>query len=876
MKGVTRTLLGMFFLGVIGPSVARLAVPLSGVFCAAESPPTLETVLRKYIQALGGKEAIEKIRSRRLGGELIHDFPGQNPPKTVLPAEIIAAEPDKWRLILKTSAGVQQMGFSGERGFTQDADRILIDNRQARSRLAYLFNPQGPVHLQDYFFELSLQGKVVSEGREEFAVKAQDFAGNPATLHFDVQSGLLVRLGENISVQDYRRTEGVLHPALIVIGRRGGTSTYRFDEIGINAAFEDARFAVPAMEEVFPDAFAGLKESDVLPLLKDFPSTHEEMSVPCRDGRFLYDLILRNGSKRGLEIGAFTGYSALWMGWAFAQNGGKLVTIEVDAGPGERARENILGAGLGNVVDVRIADAFTEIPRIAGDFDFVFIDAWKPDYINFLKLIRDRVAVGGVIVAHNVTNYSRDMEDYLEAIRNDAGLETTFEELSAEGMSVSRVRIPEPRPPDVWLAEEPPSVHPGLPPLPVEDMRQDFQQLRQILETDHCCLYEYTRKKEFDSLFEDRLKLIDRPMRYEEFFKITAPVAAKVGCMHTALWMPGKFFHSGADRLFPLRVKLIESYLVVAGGYRKTPEVPVGSILLAINGRPADDIIDALRAITSADALNPYFIDTQVEKRFPMFYASVFGFPDKHTVTYALPGTKTRLTADLHPADLESVRKVIFANFDHPPLTIDFIESKSTAVMTVKTFIYYDRVDYFRDFMRRSFRQIKEKGIENLILDLRGNDGGDPFCAVILYSYLEKEPAPYFAEPYGRYAELAKPIPLPDDHFTGRLFILLDGRCGSTNGHFSALLKYHRIGKFVGTPSGSTYKCNAGKNAEVTLDKTSLILTLGRSTYAAAVEGMDKAQPIMPDYPVRETYRDFLDGKDAYLEAALKLIESPD
>ena len=61
--------------------------------------------------------------------------------------------------------------------------------------------------------------------------------------------------------------------------------------------------------------------------------------------------------------------------------------------------------------------------------------------------------------------------------------------------------------------------------------------------------------------------------------------------------------------------------------------------------------MDELRKITSADAFNPYFIDTQVEKRFPMFYASVFGFPEKYTVTYALPGRKTRVTADLHPAD---------------------------------------------------------------------------------------------------------------------------------------------------------------------------------------------------------------------------------
>jgi len=428
-------------------------------------------------------------------------------------------------------------------------------------------------------------------------------------------------------------------------------------------------------------------------------------------------------------------------------------------------------------------------------------------------------------------------------------------------------------PPDARSSGDIMFISPEAPLLTVEDMRQDFLQLRRILENEHGSLYEYTSKEEFDGLFDRQFRLIDKPLRYEEFFRIIAPITAKVGCMHTALWMPGKFFNLGADNLFPLRVKLVEEDLVVTGSYRDDLEVPVGSVILKINGLPAGKIVDALRSITSADARNPYFIDTQVEKRFPMFYASVFGFPAKHTVTYALPGRKTRVTADLHPADIGSVRKVIFANFDHPRLTLDFIEDKKAAVMTIKTFIYYDRVDYFKDFMDRSFREIKEKGIQNLILDLRGNDGGDPFCAVILYSYLIKEPAPYFAEPYGKYAELAKPVPPAENRFTGNLFTLLDGRCGSTNGHFCALLKYHRIGTFVGTPSGSTYKCNAGRNTEVTLDKTSLILTFGRSTFAAAVEGMDKAKPIMPDFPVRETYQDFLDGKDVYLEAALALIE---
>jgi len=419
-----------------------------------------------------------------------------------------------------------------------------------------------------------------------------------------------------------------------------------------------------------------------------------------------------------------------------------------------------------------------------------------------------------------------------------------------------------------------PGSSPTAPLFSVEDLRHDLLQLRRILEEEHASPFEYTAKAAFDALFEELYRLIDRPLRYEEFFRIAAPLVAKIGCMHTALWMPGRFFELGAENLFPLRVRLIEGLLVVAGGYGGPPEIPVGSVLLGINGLAADKVFDALRAITSADALNPYFTDSQVERRFSMFYASVFGFPERYTATYTPPGGKTPMTAELRPADLASVRKAVFANFDHPPLTFELREDVRTAVMKVRTFSYYDRVNDFREFMDRSFREIKDKGIQNLVLDLRGNDGGDPFCAVILYAYLEKRPAPYFAKPYGKYAPLAEPVPLPEDHFAGSLYTLLDGCCGSTNGHFCALLKYHGLGKFVGTPSGSTYVCNAGKNSEVRLDKTALILTLGRSSFAAAVEGMDKSRPILPDHPVREAYRDFLDGRDVFLEAAFQLIRN--
>ncbi len=407
----------------------------------------------------------------------------------------------------------------------------------------------------------------------------------------------------------------------------------------------------------------------------------------------------------------------------------------------------------------------------------------------------------------------------------------------------------------------------------VKELQEDFQQMRRMLEENHADLYEYTNKETFDKLFEQQYDLITQPMTLNEFFKLLTPITAGVGCGHTNLWMPDEYWNSGSGKLFPLQIKLIEGYAVVMSDYNSKSLVLAGSIVLDINGISINDIIEEMKKNYSADAFNENFILSQIERRFSLIYARRFGFPEKFTVTYALPGRKTSITAELKPANIQNVRAVVFENFNHPQLGFEIMEEKSTAIMTIQTFIYYDRVPMFKAFLESCFEEIQEKKIENLILNLRGNDGGDPFCAAPLFSYLEHEPVPYFAEPYGKYSRLAEPIPLAENSFTGNLLTLINGRCNSTNGHFCSLLKYHKIGKFVGTEGGATYKCNAGRNTEIHLRNTRIMLFFGRSTYAAAVEDMDKTRGILPDYAVEQTYRDFLDGKDTIMEYALELIK---
>lgn len=162
-----------------------------------------------------------------------------------------------------------------------------------------------------------------------------------------------------------------------------------------------------------------------------------QLAVSEADGRFLRFLVVSSGAQRVVEIGGASGYSAIWLGLGLRETGGSLVTIEYDP---ERARElesNIRRAGLDDTVRVVSGDAFKALPEIEGTFDFVFLDAWKPDYLRFFEMMLPRLDRGGLFVAHNTINKRDEMLDFLSAIETDPDVLTSLVSPGAEGMSVS-------------------------------------------------------------------------------------------------------------------------------------------------------------------------------------------------------------------------------------------------------------------------------------------------------------------------------------------------------------------------------------------------------------------------------------------------------
>ena len=183
---------------------------------------------------------------------------------------------------------------------------------------------------------------------------------------------------------------------------------------------------------------SGVLTAQIESVLKQIKAADKgQLAVSEEDGRFLRVLIAARGAKSILEIGAASGYSGIWLGLGARESGGRVVAIEYDPQRAKEAAANIRLAGLTDVVQVVHGDAFKEIPKLPGTFDFVFLDAWKPDYKKFFDMVYPRLNAGGMFTAHNVVNKKSEMEPFLTTVQNHRGLFTTIVSPSSEGISVS-------------------------------------------------------------------------------------------------------------------------------------------------------------------------------------------------------------------------------------------------------------------------------------------------------------------------------------------------------------------------------------------------------------------------------------------------------
>jgi photosynthetic reaction center cytochrome c subunit len=234
--------------GPMHPAISAMPAPVAGA-----SAPTADQILEKWVAASGGADALHKITSRDMKGNILV---GANQS----PIELLAKAPNK-RVSISQMGGNQSFtAFDGTAGWLGTAGRPARDMSAAESAASsidaafYL-----PLQLKEMYPQLR-RGRPETVNGAECEVLNGSAPGKPAVrLYFDKSTGLLVRqvryadtpLGRNptqIDYADYKPVDGVTIPLRWTLARPNGRFTIQITDVKSNAPIDDSRFAKPAGE----------------------------------------------------------------------------------------------------------------------------------------------------------------------------------------------------------------------------------------------------------------------------------------------------------------------------------------------------------------------------------------------------------------------------------------------------------------------------------------------------------------------------------------------------------------------------------------------------------------------------------------------------
>jgi len=449
--------------------------------------------------------------------------------------------------------------------------------------------------------------------------------------------------------------------------------------------------------------------------------------------------------------------------------------------------------------------------------------------------------------------------------------------------------------------------------LSVPQLQADFDLFCQALEEAHPGLYRYNSKKDFDYLLREVSQKIDHEMTQQEFYQLLAPVVGQIKCGHTKFHPDNNWasnFYFNVEKVFPWRLHFDGDKAYVLGDYIHSGDVPKSVEIVSIQGKPVSEIIHEMLPFFFSDANNITFKYLELDHYFSAYYANLFDGPERFSVVYkTAAGVKKQNIAPVSHSVIEEYEKEQEElNTNIPPYSLEFVSDK-TALLTIRSF--WEEADglSFEKFLKTSFQTIREKQVENLIIDLRNNEGGIDKRGALLMSYLTNKEFGYYdrlemttnkkfsfaeyAQLPGFYGILRHLISKEKDgtyrwnhsknlkiqkpqksHFDGKVYVLINGASFSVTAEFAAVAHYLKRATFIGEETGGGY-CgnNSGAFAIVTLPNSKLNIGIPLMAYYLKVN--DYPYPdhgVIPDYEVKPSVSDLLSGSDPVLNRALELI----
>jgi hypothetical protein len=458
--------------------------------------------------------------------------------------------------------------------------------------------------------------------------------------------------------------------------------------------------------------------------------------------------------------------------------------------------------------------------------------------------------------------------------------------------------------------------------LSVKSMRDDLLILWSAIKEMHPAYGMYTPADSMQKVYDQTVAAIDTPQSEADFISHVYPLLSKLRCGHTQLRHSAGYKGEKAPHLsFEVLVRKGRAWVTT----HQTADLNTGDEILSINNVPVATIINHGADLYAGDGYNETFKE--------LFLSEYDGFEDACNKYYhwAAPYhislrnkqgvLKTmQVGAPADGAPQSSPAKVVdnyagwtvAKNTDYLPLR--FLKNASTAWFEVHSYQYNDTIIF-----KEAFKQIHEKGIKNLIIDLRHNTGGDIRIGAKLLTYLADSPfamvgdvksripnpAVNHFEKYFDTARTAsfnqsfKPTEIKEGtyyhvdfkpifgnllgitalnktaHFSGNLIVLIDGATFSAGAHSAIAIKtFCKNARFVGRETaGGAEGCSGGTIQHLTLPNTHIVVEFPWLRFVSVAKHPVLGRGIMPDYTVVYSPEDVVDKADLDIKKALSLIK---
>lgn len=393
-------------------------------------------------------------------------------------------------------------------------------------------------------------------------------------------------------------------------------------------------------------------------------------------------------------------------------------------------------------------------------------------------------------------------------------------------------------------------------------LRADLAFLEQRLLRSHPAPLMYCDREALMRCFDSLRTSIQGPMSGMHFLAHISNLYPMLGDGHT-MFLPSD--DPGPKRYLPLDVACIGERLFVRRNGSADRRIAPGMEIRSINGVPAIAVLDTLLMRQVRDGRNSTYPRWILNQWFRPYYRFSFGEPEHFDLLLRGPQGDLRTTVDALAADS------IAANCERngqrapnePVFGVRYLPDDSAAILTIPSF---ERGGVTSAMIDAAFIEMRDRHVQQLILDLRGNQGGEPKSAKRLLAHLLN--APFELVHKGPASGRTKPRP---DAFTGKLVVLMDGGCFSVTGMVLSCLERQARPTFIGEEAGGNRTLLAGSPRHVRLPNTRINCYISTRIWQLADRPND-GHGVMPTVAVSPTIEDIIHDRDPVMEAALHVL----